>query len=86
MTLTQTAAKAAAEISGVIDPPLTADESEKVTAIIAEAMKTAVHEASALHADVCADCLRHDHDLAHKVREQIERKKIALIANLSSLR
>ena len=86
MNLTNVASKAVADASNAIGATLTGSEVEKVTAIIAKAMENAVLEASAQHATACADCLIHDQDLAHKIQDEIERKKIALIANLSSLR
>ena len=86
MNLNQVAEKAAADINAVIDPPLSADEMKKVTAVISGAMKSAVLEASSLHANACNECLRHDNDLAHKIQTEMERKKVGLIANLSSLR
>ncbi len=86
MNLTQIANKAALDTSDAIGASLTSVEVEKVTAIIARAMENAVLEASSLHATVCISCLDHDQDLAHKIQKEIERKKIGLIANLSSLR
>ncbi|MGR3984707.1 MAG: hypothetical protein OD817_05550 [Gammaproteobacteria bacterium] len=86
MNLTQVAAKAAADVSAVIDPPLNETEMQKVTEIIQGAMKNAVLEASSLHSNVCTNSLSHDQDLAHKIQTEIERKKVGLIANLSSLR
>jgi hypothetical protein len=86
MNLTKVANKAATEASNAVGATLSETELEKVTAIIAEAMENAVREASNQHTSVCVDCLSHDQDLAHKIRKEIERKKVGLIANLSSLR
>jgi hypothetical protein len=86
MNLTKVASKAVTDASDAIGSSLTENELEKVTTIIAKAMENAVLEASTQHSTVCADCLIHDQDLAHKIQDEIERKKIALIANLSSLR
>ncbi|MGR3913738.1 MAG: hypothetical protein OD918_04310 [Gammaproteobacteria bacterium] len=86
MNLTNVAAKAATDVNAVIDPPLNETEMRKVTEIIQDAMKNAVLEASSLHANVCTAGLSHDRDLAHKIQTEMERKKVSLIANLSSLR
>lgn len=86
MNLNHVAAEAADEISKVIDPPLSAEESAKVCKVIAEAMQRAVTAASDEHANVCTDCIAHDRDLVHKLHSEMERKKVSLIANLSSLR
>ncbi|MDH3695553.1 MAG: hypothetical protein OER96_13390 [Gammaproteobacteria bacterium] len=86
MKLTNVANKAATEASNAIGASLSEDELEKVTSIIAKAMENAVLEASNQHSTACEGCLSHDQDLAHKIQKEIELKKVALIANLSSLR
>jgi len=86
MNLTNVANKAASEASNAIASELNEAELTKLTAIIAKAMENAVLEASSQHSSVCVNCLTHEMDLAHKIREEIELKKIALIANLSGLR
>lgn len=86
MNLTSVASQAAAEAFDAIDAPLSEGERERVTAIIARAMETAVLEASNQHSTACVNCLSHDQDMAHKIQNEIERKKVALVANLSSLR
>ncbi|MDD9811724.1 MAG: hypothetical protein OXU71_08430 [Gammaproteobacteria bacterium] len=84
--LTRVANQAAIDAGQAIGASMSRAEADRVTAIIAKAMETAVLEASSQHSDACADCVDHDADLAHKIRAEIERKKIGLIANLSSLR
>jgi hypothetical protein len=86
MNLTNVANKAASEASNAIASELDEAELAKLTAIIAKAMENAVLEASSQHSSVCVNCLTHEMDLAHKIREEMELKKIALIANLSGLR
>jgi hypothetical protein len=86
MNLTKVANKAAKEASVAIGATLSESDMDKFTAIIAKAMEDAVREATKQHSDVCTDCLDHDQDLAHKIQREIERKKKALISNLSSLR
>ena len=86
MNLTKVANRAVTEASDVIGASLTEAELEKITGIIAKAMEDAVLEASSQHSDVCVNCLSHEMDLAHKIRKEMELKKIAIIANLSALR
>jgi len=86
MNLTRVASRAASDASRAIGASPSKAEMAKITAIIAKAMETAVLEASSQHSSACAHCVGHDADLAHKIRAEIERKKISLIANLSSLR
>ena len=86
MNLTNVATKAATDASNAIGSSLTETELEKVTAIIAKAMENAVLETSNQHSSVCLNCLTHEMDLAHKIREEMELKKVAIIANLTALR
>jgi len=86
MNLTKVASKAATDASDAVDSSLNEADLEKVTAIIAKAMEMAVLEATSQHSNVCSNCLSHEMDLAHKIREEMELKKVALIANLTGLR
>ncbi len=86
MNLTDIANLAAQEIDRLLTVPLTKVEQAKIAEIIGKAMEDAVNEASHGHARICQAVLSHDQDLAHKIRQQMEQQKIALIANLSSLR
>ena len=86
MNLTNVANKAASDASNAIASELNEAELTKLTAIIAKAMENAVLEASTQHSSVCVNCLTHEMDLAHKIREEMELKKVALIANLSGFR
>ncbi len=86
MNLNEVATKAVSDASDAIGKSLSGAELDQVTAIIAKAMEKAILEASRQHSSVCVECLDHDQDMAHKIRKEIELKKVALIANLSSLR
>ncbi len=86
MNLTEVANKAATDASNAIGSSLTGAELEKITAIIARAMEDAVHETSNQHFSVCVNRPTHEMDLAHRIREEMELKKIAIIANLTALR
>lgn len=84
--LNRVATQAARDAGLALGATPSREQADAVAAIIARAMQTAVHEAGRAHANAGADCARHDADLAHKIRAEIERKKVALIANLSSMR
>ncbi len=86
MNLNKVANRAASDAATAIDASLSEVEVERVAAIIARAMEQVVQEVSDQHSTVYDRCLSHDQDLAHKITKEIERKKVALIANLSSLR
>jgi len=86
MNLTKVVNKAATDASNAIGSSLSKAELEKLTAIIAKAMEDAVHETSSQHSKVCVNCLTHEMDLAHRIRQEMELKKVAIIANLTALR
>jgi hypothetical protein len=86
MNLTKVVNKAATEASNAIGSSLSEAELAKLTAIIAKAMEDAVHETSNQHSKVCVNCLTHEMDLAHRIRQEMELKKVAIIANLTALR
>jgi len=86
MNLTKVANKAATDASNAIASSLNKAELAELTTIIARAMENAVLEATSQHSSVCTNCLTHEMDLAHKIREEMELKKVAIIANLSGLR
>jgi len=86
MNLTKVANKAAADASNAIASSLNEAELANLTTIIAKAMENAVLEATSQHSNICTNCLTHEMDLAHRIREEMELKKIAIIANLSGLR
>ena len=86
MNLNDVATQAATDVSNVVSLKLTEADLQKVTGIIANAMSMTVLEASSQHTSACVNCLHHEKDLAHKIQEEIELKKIALMANLSGLR
>ena len=86
MNLSKVANQAATDASNAIGSSLTGAELKKITAILAKAMEDAVHETSSQHSSVCVNCLTHEMDLAHRIREEMELKKIAIIANLTALR
>ena len=86
MNLIDVAHQAAINASDSVSVALTEADIGQITVIIANAMEIAVQEASSQHSTVCVSCLNHDQDLAHKIQREMERKKVGLIANLSSLR
>ena len=86
MKLNEIANQAAIDIGKVVGTPLTELEKDKIAAIVGRAMEGAVQETSNQVSSVCNNQLIHDQDLAHKIQADLDRKKLSLIANLSSLR
>ena len=62
------------------------DKSDDISRIVQKALLTVMHETREGYVDVVKVCCSPDLDLAHKIADELRRKEIALIANLSSLR
>jgi len=60
--------------------------SDDVSKIVEKALLTVLQETRQGCVDVVKICCSPDLDLAHKIADELRRKEIALIANLSSLR
>lgn len=63
-----------------------ADLQKQIADLIERALADATVEDSEECAQVAMDCCLADRDLAHKIADEIRRKNLALIANLSSMR
>lgn len=63
-----------------------ADKTEDVSRIVEKALLSVMRDTQSGCVDVVNVCCSADQDLAHKISDEIQKKKIALIANLSSLR
>ena len=68
------------------DYDLTDDEKAAVLHIVEKSLAKAIKKATKSHNKVTAACCGPDEDLAHKIADQVERNKKALIANLMALR
>ena len=86
MTLTETAEAAVSNIEAALSLTLEEDRKQKVTKAIEKALIDAVLTTSQTSTKVINRCCSADRDMAHKINDEIERNKNALIANLSSLR
>lgn len=70
----------------ILDATPSADAQKRVAELIERALMDAALEDSEECAKVAMVCCSADRDLAHKIAEEIRRKNVALIANLSSMR
>jgi hypothetical protein len=80
------AEKAAQAVFAALNAQPDGATARKVAAIIEDVMAETYREAVEHCKTAALGCCREDRDLAHKIGEEIERHRIALIANLSSLR
>lgn len=58
----------------------------EVSAVVESALKKAIQGTNEECVKAVNFCCSADRDLAHKIAEELRRKEVALIANLSSLR
>ena len=87
MALEKTAQKAAKKIDAALtDYDLSKDEKSAILRIIEKSIIRTVEETTDSHREATAICCGPEADLAHKIQEEVERKKEMLIANLMALR
>jgi hypothetical protein len=86
MPIQNRAEKAAQAVLAALAAQPDAATARKVKAIIEDVMAETYRDAAERCKTAAVGCCSGDKDLAHKIADEIERRKIALIANLSSLR
>ncbi|OOZ44240.1 hypothetical protein [Solemya velum gill symbiont] len=86
MTLESLTNDAVGQIEEVFSKKLTAQETEKVSKIVEKALIKAVTGVTKHYVDAASLCCGPEADMAHKIKEEVERKKHALFGNLISLR
>jgi hypothetical protein len=87
MALSSTAEKAARKIDEALaDYDLSDQEKAEILKIIGKSLMQTVEETTDTHNQAMVICCGPEADLAHKIAEEVERKKIALIANLKAMR
>lgn len=86
MELKKRAEQAVKDASAAIGGTLSEKDERLVSSIIEQAMQHAIHEATKESSSAAVACCGPDADMAHKIAEEIERAKTALIANLSAMR
>ena len=87
MELSKTAQKAVKKIDKALDKhDLSKREKAEILKIIGKSLMHTVEETTDTHRQATVFCCGPEADLAHKIEEEVERKKIALIANLKAMR
>lgn len=87
MALSSTAEKAARKIDEALgNYDLSDQEKAEILKIIGKSLMQTVEETTEASREAAVICCGPEADLAHKIAEEVERKKIALIANLKALR
>ncbi len=65
---------------------LSDEEKEKVSALVGQLLVKTVEKTTKNHVETAVNCCGPEIDLAHQLREEINRKKELLISNLKALR
>ena len=87
MALSKTAQKAVRKIDKALGQHNLSDqEKAEILRIIGKSLMKTVEETTETHNAATVFCCGPEADLAHKIEEEVERKKQALIANLMALR
>ena len=87
MALDKTAQQAVQDIHDALTGiDLSDQHKQEILKIIQQSILETVEETSDMHREATAICCGPEADLAHKIAEEAERKKTALIANLSAMR
>ena len=87
MALEKTARKAATKIDAALsDYDLSESEKDAILKIIEKSLIRTVEETTDTHRQATVICCGPEADLAHKIQEEVERKKNLLISNLMALR
>jgi hypothetical protein len=86
MSLKSLADNAVAKINTSIRAPLTETELVTVSKIIEDALIEAVNESTRRCSKAAVVSCGPEADLAHKIAEDVERARYALLANLTSMR
>ena len=72
------------QIRGSVGNPLSESEIAAITKIIDDALVKAVNQSTKKCTDAAVICCGPEADLAHKIAEDVERARYALIGNLTS--
>ena len=86
MELKKRARQAVAEIAGIVGQNLSPAQREAIDKVIEGLVIDALRESAASYGHAASSCCAEDQDMAHKIAREVEQVRIALVANLSSLR
>ena len=73
-------------MSALSSHDLSDGEKENITKIVGQLLVKTVEKTTKNHLEAAASCCGPEIDLAHQIREEINRKKDVLISNLRALR
>lgn len=77
---------AASIVSALSDHDLSEEEKEQITTLVGQLLVKTVEKTTDNHLKAAVNCCGSEVDLAHQIREEMNRKKNVLISNLKALR
>ena len=77
---------AASIVSALSSHDLSDEEKEQITTLVGQLLVKTVEKTTANHLQATVNCCGSEVDLAHQIREEMNRKKDLLISNLKALR
>jgi hypothetical protein len=86
MALKKLADDAIAQINDTVSSPLSESETEAISKIVEGTLAEAVRQTSQSCSKAAVVCCGPEADIAHKIAEDVDQARIALIANLMGLR
>ena len=73
-------------VSALSSHDLSDDEKEKIAKLVGQLLVKTVEKTTDNHLKAAVNCCGSEIDLAHQIREEMNRKKDVLISNLKALR
>ncbi len=86
MSLKSLSDEAVAKINKSLEGRLSEPETEQISKIVQGALAEAVNETTKQFNNAAVVCCGPEADLAHKIAEDVERARFALLANMTSAR
>ena len=73
-------------VEALANHDLSAAEKDQIAVLVSQLLVKTVEKTTKNHVETSANCCGPEIDLAHQIREEVNRKKDMLIANLTALR
>jgi len=86
MELRKRAQEAVGQIAEIVGQDLSAGQRKAIDWVIEDLVIDALRQSATSYGRAAAACCSEDEDMAHKIAREVEQARVALIANLSSLR
>ena len=86
MSLKSLVDNAVAKIEKSVSTPLTESETATISKIIEKAMIEAVRQSTKSYTEAAVVCCGPEADLAHQIKEEVDRAQHVLITNLMAMR